>query len=218
MRLYFELSPNTEPVPFDYQHFLIGAFHKWLGKNELHDVVSLYSLSWLSLGERKRDVLDFPKGARWFISFFDANLCKQILKAAIGDAEVCCGMKVTDIQIRETPQFRETCRFVVATPILVRSFDGKQVKHLTYRDVEADKYLTATLQKKLSIAGLSDPTAQVRFDQNYSNPKTKLVSIKGIQNKASLCPVIVKGTIETVSFAWDVGIGHSTGSGFGALC
>lgn len=37
MRLYFELTPNTEPVPWDYQHFLIGTLHKWLGRNELHE-------------------------------------------------------------------------------------------------------------------------------------------------------------------------------------
>lgn len=33
MRLYFDLSPNTEPVAWDYQHFLIGTLHKWLGRN-----------------------------------------------------------------------------------------------------------------------------------------------------------------------------------------
>jgi len=36
MRLYFELTSNTEPVPWDYQHFLIGTLHKWLGRNELN--------------------------------------------------------------------------------------------------------------------------------------------------------------------------------------
>jgi CRISPR-associated endoribonuclease Cas6 len=34
MRLYFELTPNTEPVPWDYQHFLIGRLHGWLGRNK----------------------------------------------------------------------------------------------------------------------------------------------------------------------------------------
>ena len=28
MRLHFALSPNTQTVPFDYQHFLTGAFHQ----------------------------------------------------------------------------------------------------------------------------------------------------------------------------------------------
>ena len=53
MRLHFFLTPNRQPVPFSYQHFLTGAFHKWLGANELHDNLSLYSLSWLD-GSRMR--------------------------------------------------------------------------------------------------------------------------------------------------------------------
>ena len=41
--------------------------------------------------------------------------------------------------------------------------------------------------------------------------------INGIKNKASICPVIVKGTSEQIAFAWNVGVGNSTGIGFGAL-
>lgn len=218
MRLYFELSPNTEPVPWDYQHFLIGALHKWLGSNDLHDGISLYSLSWLSYGERKGDALNFPKGAKWFISFFDSVVGKKVLSSTLADPEVCCGMRVTDIQIKESPVFNGAQRFVVATPVLIRTFDGKGLKHLTYRDAEANKLLTQTLQTKLKKAGINDLAAQIEFDQSYHNPRTKLVTIKGIHNKASLCPVIIKGSQEAVSFAWDVGVGHSTGSGFGALC
>lgn len=55
MRLHFTLSPNTQTVPFDYQHALTGVFHKWLGKdNPLHDGISLYSLSWLHGGVTMR--------------------------------------------------------------------------------------------------------------------------------------------------------------------
>jgi hypothetical protein len=43
MRIYLHLTPNTEPVPFNYQRALVGTFHRWLGENELHDDISLYS-------------------------------------------------------------------------------------------------------------------------------------------------------------------------------
>lgn len=94
MRLYFNLSPNTEPVPFDYQHFLIGTFHKWLGQNELHDGISLYSLSWLTGAQRSGEMLNFPKGAKWFISFFDIELAKRTIKNILTEPDVCCGMQV----------------------------------------------------------------------------------------------------------------------------
>ena len=62
MRLHFYLTANTEPVPFDYQHYLIGSFHKWMGWNEIHDEISLYSLSWLQGGKMNKDGLVF-----WFV-------------------------------------------------------------------------------------------------------------------------------------------------------
>jgi hypothetical protein len=66
MRLHFTLTPNQQPLPFAYQHFLIGAFHKWLGHNLLHDDISLYSLSWLQDGTMRNGALNFPRAARWF--------------------------------------------------------------------------------------------------------------------------------------------------------
>lgn len=218
MRLYFELSPNTEPVPWDYQHFLIGTLHKWLGRNELHDGVSLYSMSWLTWGEPKGKNLSFPKGAMWFVSCFQTEMAKKLLDSVLSDPDVCCGMKVAGLRLVEPPEFGTRERFLVSTPILIRKFDGERIKHLVYNDKEANQLLTQTLQTKLKQAGLNEPEASVEFDATYSKARTKLVTIKGIHNKANLCPVIVTGTPEAVGFAWEVGVGHSTGSGFGALC
>jgi len=218
MRLYFDLSPNTEPVPWDYQHFLIGAFHKWLGRNRLHDRVSLYSLSWLTGGQRKGGSLTFPKGAMWFVSCYEIDIAKRLLGSVLSDPEVCCGMRITGARLVEPPEFDGQQRFFVATPVLVRRFDGQSVKHLTFAENGADAVLTQTLQRKMKFAGLDEPKVAVEFDRTYPKARTKLVSIKGIHNKASLCPVIVRGSPRAAAFAWEVGIGHSTGSGFGALC
>ncbi|MDP2208208.1 MAG: CRISPR-associated endoribonuclease Cas6 [Bacteroidota bacterium] len=218
MRLYFDLTPNTEPVPFDYQHFLIGALHKWLGLNKIHDDVSLYSLSWLFEGKIENDNLDFPNGSKWFISFFDIESAKLVLKNVLTEPEVCCGMKVKEVKIQDTPQFGTAYRFMVASPVLIRKYDGVGLKHLLYDNPETDALLTQTLKTKLGKAGMIADRVQVRFDRTYTKARTKLVTIKGIQNRASLCPIIVEGNQEVVSFAWDVGVGHSTGSGFGALC
>jgi CRISPR-associated endoribonuclease Cas6 len=218
MRLYFNLTPNIEPVPFEYQHFLIGAFHKWLGPNELHDEISLYSLSWLTQGKQEGDFLTFPQGAKWFISCWDENLAKKVMRGLLSEPDVCCGMRITDVQMVDTPQFDGSRRFLTATPVLIRKFDGTSVKHLLYSDPEVDQFLTATLKTKMEKAGLVDPDAKISFDRTYTKKKTRLVTIKNIQNKTSVCPVIVEGSPQTVAFVWEVGVGHSTGSGFGALC
>jgi CRISPR-associated endoribonuclease Cas6 len=180
MRLHFHLSANQEPVPFDYQHFLTGAFNKWLEDNRQHDEISLYSLSWLYQGFARNGALEFTNGARWFISLHDVSLVSRIVDNVLIRPDVCCGMRVTKIVQQDTPRFSGYYAFKVGSPVL-----AKQVS--------------------------------ARFDHSFRNARTKLVKIKGIANRASLCPVIVEGTPEAVQFAWNVGIGHGTGSGFGCL-
>ncbi|MBU2471792.1 MAG: CRISPR-associated endoribonuclease Cas6, partial [Bacteroidetes bacterium] len=205
-------------VPFNYQDFLIGVFHKWMGWNKIHDEISLYSLSWLQGGKGVKDGFDFPKGARWFISFWDEELGKQLIMSAMKNTDVCCGMCVKEIQMQENPQFSSKERFIASSPIFIRKYDeNRKATHLTFNNKEADHYLTETLKKKLKSANL-DYDVKVSFDRLYFKPKTKLVKINGIENKANFCPVIIEGNPEAVRFAWNVGVGHSTGCGFGAIC
>lgn len=220
MRVYLEMCPNTEPVPFEYQHFLTGAFHQWLGENLMHDVISLYSLSWLTGSRHVEGALDFPHGAQWFISSPDNTIINDIIDSALIRPVVCCGMRVVKMRQQETPNFGSYCGFKVGSPVLARSqeVEGK-VRHYLYSDQEADEVLTAALKHKMDKAHLDSrhKSVTVRFDRKYRNAKTKLVTIKGIHNRASVCPVIVEGTPEAVQFAWNVGVGHLTGSGFGCL-
>jgi CRISPR-associated endoribonuclease Cas6 len=220
MRLHFQLSPNNEPVPFNYQHYLTGIFNKWLGDNHQHDEISLYSLNWLIGGNARDGHLEFPGGARWFISAYDASLIKKIEDSVLLNPEVCFGMKVIKMIEQETPSFGNYYAFKVGSPILAKSkmIEGK-VKHYIYSDIEADDILTATLRHKMDVGGLLSEHKQttVRFDRSFRYAKTKLVKIKETANRASLCPVIIEGTPEAVQFAWNVGVGHGTGSGFGSL-
>jgi len=63
MRIHLRISPNKEAVPFNYQHLLTGATHKWLGNNQEHGTVSLYSFSNLTRSKVKQKQLDFPDGS-----------------------------------------------------------------------------------------------------------------------------------------------------------
>lgn len=182
----------------------------------MHNDVSLYSLSWLQRGQRKNNGLTFPYGSCWSVSMHDTELLRQTLRGIMASPTVCCGMSVIDIQIQEPPNFSSSERFAVASPVLARKFDGVALRHLLYNHPEVNDVLTQTLHTKLKKAGLT-PDARVRFDLNYPTPKTKLVTIKGIQNRANFCPVIIEGLPEAIAFAWSVGVGHLTGSGFGSL-
>jgi CRISPR-associated endoribonuclease Cas6 len=188
-----------------------------MGWNEIHDDISLYSLSWLQGGKMIKDGFDFPKGAKWFISFWEEEIGKRLIINAMKDPIVCCGMDVREIQMQDTPNFGSKERFVTSSPVFIRKYDeNKKASHLTYKDEKVDFYLTETLKKKLKTANLNyDVTVQ--FDKTYQNPKTKLVKINEIKNRANFCPIIIEGNPEAIKFAWNVGVGHSTGCGFGSL-
>ncbi len=220
MRIYLKLTPNTQPVPFNYQQYLVGAFHKWLGENELHDDISLYSFSWLRGGKTRKDGrgFDFPHGASFWISSPLQSLHQQAVNGIFNDQDIRWGMRVAEVRMKPTPRFKNEERFVAASPILIKRSrpDGSGQQYFFPSDPEADQYLTETLQRKLKRFGLN-AHATVAFDHDYPKPKTKLVNYRGIHIKATFCPVIVKGDPDAVAFAWDVGVGNSTGIGFGAL-
>ena len=229
MRLNFTLSPNTEPVPFAYQHKLTGVFHSWLKRNDLHDKISLYSLSWLDGSRRDRDRLQFSNGAKWFISFYEDEHAEKLVYGALEQPEMFCGMSVTRIEQQAAPDFGTKYRFKVASPIFIKGKqpeNGEQPHHYLYCEPESDMLLTATLIHKMDAANRdanetrfteADKQVKVSFDREFPNPKIKLVRIKNIDLKASICPVIIEGTNKALQFAWNVGIGNGTGSCFGSI-
>lgn len=220
MRLNLRLTGNAEPVPFDHTHQLTGALHKWLGWNQAHDELSLYSFSWLGGGTPADGALAFPRGATWTLSFHDPDAGKRVLDGILRDPTVAHGMRVFEVQEQATPAFSGCYRFKVAGPVLARARrEGGGRDSLMWDDPRAGDALTRVMGHKLRAAGFDGEhlDTTVAFDQAYRGARSKLVTIKGISHRASLCPVVVTGTPEAVRFAWLVGVGELTGSGFGAL-
>ncbi|SMO75042.1 CRISPR-associated endoribonuclease Cas6 [Fodinibius sediminis] len=222
MRLHLRLTPNTKPIPFNYQHKLTGTLHKWLGQNDLHDKISLYSFSWLRGDvDMVNNGLNFPNGANWFIKSWNNEVVQKLKEGLKNNPSMAFGMKVYKQSTKPTPNFGSVFRFEVDSPVLTRmNRDDNSRKHLTFEDEKADSSLTRTLRSKLREAGFSngDREVIVGFDRSYQNAHTKLIEIKdGIKLKTSICPVIVAGTPKAVQFAWNVGVGEMTGSGFGCL-
>lgn len=218
MRLYLKLSKNKETLPFNYQHLLTGALHKWIGKENVeHGDISLYSFSWLQKIQTNKKGVDLTRDSFFFISCFKDNLLKAVLKGVLANPFLCHGSEVYDAQIMETPVFGIQEHFLLGSPVFIkRRFDNKE-KHIVFNDELSGKYLTETMSKKLSIAGLSSEGLSIEFDRRYPNPQIKLIHYNEIKNRVNMCPVTISGTPEQIAFSWNVGIGNSTGIGFGAL-
>ncbi len=218
MRIYLHLSPNTEIVPFNYQQSLVGAFHKWLGENELHDEISLYSLSWLTKAHATKKGFNFPEGSVFFVSAPHQDLVKDMITGVFKGQDIRWGMRVQEVRMKVTPDFGSKARFLAQSPILIKRKEESDKHHQYYfpKDKESNNFLTETLQRKLEKAGL--PTdVSVAFDSTYPNPKIKMITYRNLDIKGTFCPVIVEGDPRAVQFAWEVGVGNSTGIGFGAL-
>lgn len=217
MRIHLKLSRSRSLVPFTYHESLVGTFHKWAGTNDFHDNLSLYSLSWLNRGSASQGGLNFEHGADWFISAHDTSIIKKLIQGISSDPTINYGMTVEEIVIQEDPSFKDKHKFILASSAFIKRTIENRIKYYLYDDPTASELLTETLKNKLNKAGIPNDEVKIEFDTTYSKATTKMVTYKGIKCKASFCPVIINGTQEQIAFAWNVGIGNSTGIGFGAL-
>ena len=219
MRLHLRTTPNIEPIPFNYQRKLTGVLHKWLGaNNEEHGETSLYSFSWLQYTQSDEIGLNCKKGTSFFISFYDVQRLKEVFANIRTEPEMFCGMFVKDIVIEDTPDLTQQEQFSLGSPILIKRPVNGKIAEFYYDNPESGKLLEETLRTKMKLAGIpDDDTLNIAFDLSYAKKKTKLVWYDNISNKANMCPVIIKGSNMTKQFAWNVGLGNSTGVGFDSI-
>lgn len=217
MRIHLKIISADEVIPFNHQSLLTGVIHKWLGWNTEHGNLSLYSFSRLEGGKATKNGLQFGQGTSFFFSSHDAELVKQLVSGIMNDRSMFCGLTVSEIVIQEDPDLTGRKLFFTASPIFIKRKIDENIEHIIYTDERASAFMKETLETKMEKAGLSDNTLSIRFDTTYRKAGTKIVSYNGIQNRASWCPVIVDGKPETKLFAWNVGLGNSTGIGFGAI-
>jgi CRISPR-associated endoribonuclease Cas6 len=221
MRIHLKIESDGAIVPFNHQSKLTGVIHKWIGKENIeHGNVSLYSFSFLTNGKKspKGDGLKFEEGTSFFISAYHKDLIKIMIKSIQQDPVMFDGLSVKEIIVQEDPSLEKIEVFYVASPVFIkRKLDNGKVKHYTYKEAETTKLLTETLHTKMAKVGMEDREAVISFDAYYPRAKTKVVHYNGIKNLANICPIIIKGRPETKAFIWNVGIGNSTGIGFGAI-
>jgi CRISPR-associated endoribonuclease Cas6 len=222
MRLQLLLSSNTRPVPFNYNYELYKGIQEWLGaQNPWHGELSLYSIGHLRGGQARSGALSFADGAMLNINAWDRELLATLVDRMSGRPELAFGMQVKEVRIHMPPPIEARDLLWVDSPVLLKQKrEGKPARHLTYhQQEEARTALTAALHRKMDAADCPDEWKKlsVSFDQSYRRAKTKLISVKGLSYKASVCPLIVEGPPEASAFLWSVGAGHNTGMGFGAI-
>ena len=217
MRIHLKISAQNMTIPFDHQSLLTGTIHKWLGWNEEHERVSLYSFSRLVGGKAIKEGIQLGKETSFFFSSYDPVLIKKLISGIQQDSTMFYGLQVGEIIIQEDPDLSERELFFTASPIFIKRKTGEKIDHIIFDDPRANNCLKETLQTKMHEAGLKDESFEILFDTSYQKAGTKKITYNNIENRASWCPVIIRGKAETKLFAWNVGLGNSTGIGFGAI-
>ena len=217
MRIHFKIRTANKVISFDHQAQLTGTIHKWLGWNDEHGKVSLYSFSQLEGGKATPDGLHFNQGTAFFFSSHNTDLIKKLIRGIQADPTMFHGLTVSEVIIQEDPDFTHRELFYVASPIFIKRRVDYRINHIRFDDPLAGAYLKETLQTKMKEAGISDETFRIRFEVDYPKAGTKKITYNGVQNRANWCPVVIEGKPETKLFAWNVGLGNSTGIGFGAI-
>lgn len=217
MRLHLKVNSDGTIIPFDHLPKLVGTIHKWIGWNEEHGKISLYSFSQLENGKVSSNGLVFKHGTSFFFSSHSIDLIKKLITGIQTDPELFEGLTIVEVIIQEDPDLTDRNHFLVASPIFIKRSTSDKVEHVLYTDPRAGEYLMQTMQTKMKDAGISDDTLKIKFDSTYPKASSKLVNYNGIKNRASWCPVIIEGKTETKLFAWNVGLGNSTGIGLGAI-
>jgi CRISPR-associated endoribonuclease Cas6 len=217
MRIHLKIKTTNKVLPFNHQPLLTGTIHKWLGWNDEHGEISLYSFSQLEGGKAVSTGLKFERDSSIFFSSYNPDLIKKMISGIQSDPEMFNGLKVDEIIIQEDPDLTGREHFFVASPIFIKRWNGAKVDHIKFNDPRANGCLKETLQTKMGKVGMTDESFDIRFESNYPKAGTKKITYNGVQNRANWCPVIIKGTPEIKLFAWNVGLGNSTGIGFGAI-
>ena len=217
MRIHLKIQTSNKIIPFDHQPLLIGTIHKWLGWNDEHGKVSLYSFSQLEGGKANANGLRFEKTTSFFFSSHNPDLIKKMVSGIQADPTLFYGLAVSEIVIQEDPDLTDRNLFFTASPIFIKRRVGEKVDHILFDDPRSNSCLKETLQTKMNEAGIIDESFDICFEMTYPKAGTKMITYNGIQNRANWCPVIIEGKPETKLFAWNVGLGNSTGIGFGAI-
>ena len=215
MRIKINLTkPNTK-VPVNNQHQMNGFIFSSFGKDsKYHDSFSDYCISSLQGGKLNEDkkTLNFNSCIPHFYISGNNEFIGMAIDAFTNSTASFFGMKFHSIDVFDDFKVSESFDNVVTiSPILLKNKDGRKI---TVNDENFIELLTEHCIKKLSHFGINDKTFKIEII-NKNKSKAKCVWVGDIFNPCSMVRLKVFGKKNTRKMLYNVGLGCSTGSGFG---
>lgn len=219
MRLKLLFSKNDIPVPLSTQSNVNSFIHANLGTdNKYHDSFSDYSISTLQGGYRRSQDIDYPKGGYVFVTTNNMDFINSLTvglyngnKTHLGWGMEYKGMDIIGLDINKKYDIVFTI-----SPILLKDHQTKRL--ITVKDdIFVDKLKDNCLKK---LSRYFTPNQLRTFDITLfkgERSKTVNVIVKDIINQCSVVKLVVNGSPKVRETLYGLGLGNSTGCGFGAV-
>ena len=245
MRIKVNFSKNTSGVP-NNNKVVLEYLHRCLGRdNKYHDKASSYNVSHLYGGEisqQELNTLNFPNGGYFVVSSMDNEFMSKVLMGLLGNPDISYGIKFTNIEHINEQFITGWNHFAVLSPFIIKgnygkndySFmtlngeykrsDGKwsveENEKYNFQNV-VKEYLINKLKKIDDSLDLTSFNVKIdEFDRDgkkHNKHKVKKVYVKNVLNYANQCQVSIHCNKRVAELLYNIGIGQSTGAGFGAM-
>lgn len=230
MRVKFYFSGTKNLVPINNQKELNSYIHTCLGKdNVYHDIFSNYAISSLQGGKLvDNKFLDYSNGSYFYISgdvlgedTTPLDVITKLMDGVVINPELGWGMKFLRFEVGDYKVGEYCDKIQTISPILLKAkVDERKHRSITFQDVNFIEVLTKKCKMKLKYTNMfSDDeidTLDIKLNK-VVNAKVKIVHVGDIFNICSQVRLVVYGNKKIRKTLYSMGLGNSTGSGFGVI-
>lgn len=221
MRIKIQLSPTDKNLPINNQHIVNSFIHRALGENnKYHDTKSDYSISSLQGGKwvKGTDEISIKGNGYIIISSLDKEFLDSIL-IGLYTTNFHDDIKVCGIEFMDEYFYNGWNHFATLSPFIIKEHtDCKTYKFVTMEDDNFQQKVKEHLINKLTKINpkldLSDFDVKIKDNPSH---KIKKVMIRNVVNFANQCQVSIQCSSRVGELIYNIGIGQSTGSGFGTI-
>ncbi len=219
IKIYFK-SKNQENniiIPFSNQKELNSFIYRTLGdNNHYHDSFSDYSISGIQGGEKydNKNII-FTNGKEPFIqvSSENNNFINDLLIGISQNKYTFFNLVVSRTEFLDFNINKYFDTIVTLSPVIVKDKIGRKIS------IDNENFLSLLKEnciKKLAHKGIIDNTFDI-FIRHPEKSKQKMVMVGNVFNICTKISLYVYGKPATRKTLYNLGLGGSTGSGFGAV-